>query len=96
VTAREIVDELLVVEHPVLQRRVLLVLPTIPENAPYKVREGIARRRIAATTGTCPCGAITDYGSGLPSEPGMAEVLHEYECPAVTDTLAKAIRRWER
>lgn len=76
---------------------VLAVLPTIPEDAPYKVREGIARRRIAATTGTCPCGATVDYlagttGSGM----NVAEVLHDRLCPADTDKLVKAVRRWLR
>jgi hypothetical protein len=76
---------------------VLAVLPTIPEDAPYKVREGIARRRIAATTGTCPCGATVDYlaaitGTGV----CIAEVHHDRLCPADTDKLVKAVRRWVR
>lgn len=77
--------------------RRLLVLPVIPDAAPYAVREGIARRRIAAATGTCPCGATTDYRDlPGPGEAGVAEVWHEPLCPAETRKLQKAIRRWAR
>jgi hypothetical protein len=38
-------------------RPALAVLPVIPDGAPFRVREGIARRRVAAVTGSCPCGA---------------------------------------
>ena len=36
---------------------VAFVLPRIPDDAPEEIREGIARRRITAVEGTCPCGA---------------------------------------
>ena len=93
-TARQIEDEVIVADHPVLGARVALVLPIIPEAAPCKIREGIARRRIAATTGQCPCGATIDYGDHQPGHASLVEVRHEHGCPAVTKTLIKAIRRW--
>jgi hypothetical protein len=76
--------------------KVVAVLPVIPESAPFTVREGIARRRIAATTGTCPCGAGVDYQAAARDGLNVAEVLHERSCPADTDRLVKAIRRWTR
>lgn len=68
----------------------------IPEDAPFRIREGIARRRIAAMTGVCPCGASVDYAAALAGSVSVAEVLHERACPADTDTLVTAVRRWKR
>lgn len=93
-TAREIRDEMFVAEHPVLKRRTLFVLPVIPEDAPAAIREGIARRRITATTGECPCGAVVDYGDPRPGDVGIGEVWHARGCPAETAKLVKACRRW--
>ena len=73
---------------------VAAVLPVIPEDAPYRVREGIARRRVAAVTGKCPCGAQVDYQAA--SSSGVADVTHDRLCPADTGRLVKAIRRWSR
>ncbi len=33
---------------------ILLVLPVIPDGAPFRMREGIARRRLAAGIAVCP------------------------------------------
>ncbi len=77
-------------------RRAAGLLPVIPEDAPYQIREGIARRRITATTGVCPCGAIFDVGSPAVGEHVTVAVEHEDGCPAITTTLAKAVRRWVR
>jgi hypothetical protein len=107
VTARQIVDELVVVDrHPVFVKRVALVLPMVPEDAPARIREGIERRRLTAITGRCPCGATLDCSGAAPgpivdpqSHHGSAttsNVEHEAGCPAITETLAKAIRRWVR
>lgn len=75
---------------------VVALLPTIPDAAPYRVREGIARQRIAAVTGECPCGAQADYNAARVDGMNVAEVMHDRRCPADTDRLAKAIRRWAR
>lgn len=76
-------------------RRALAVLPVVPEAAPYQVREGIARRRITALTGVCPCGARVDY-TAVTVAAEVVEVQHERLCPAQTARLVKAIRRWAR
>jgi len=96
VSARRIVDELIVADNPVLRQRVAYVLPVVPEDAPHAIREGVARRRITATTGQCPCGAVVDYGDRRPGEVGVAEVWHQRSCPADTGRLVKACRRWAR
>ncbi len=94
--ARRIVDEVFVAQHPVLRTQTLFVLPAIPEDAPHAIREGVARRRIVAVTGECPCGATADYGHRRPGEVGIAEVWHQRSCPADTDRLDEACRRWAR
>jgi hypothetical protein len=94
VTSEGIRDELVIFDSPV-HGRTLAVLPVIPESAPFRVREGIARRRLVAVTGECPCGARMDY-EAVRKGVNVAEVEHEGRCPAVTATLAKAVRRWLR
>jgi hypothetical protein len=82
---------------------VAFLLPSVPDDAPDAVREGIARRRITAVEGTCPCGA----GLILPNRAARRAakraggqirmtVEHEPDCPAVDETLIAAIRRWRR
>lgn len=95
-SARHLRDEVLVADNPVLGRRLACLVPVIPDGAPYAVREGMARRRIAATTGTCTCGAVVDYGQADAGEVGVGEVDHERRCPASTTKLVKAVRWWRR
>ncbi len=95
-SARRLRDEVVEAHNPVLDRRVLYVLPVVPEDGPFAVREGIARRRVAATTGQCPCGASVDYGDREAGTVGVGEVRHEVRCPASTSRLVKAVRRWAR
>jgi hypothetical protein len=85
---RTIHDEVVIAQDRKTGRRITFVLPVVPEDAPYRVREGIARRRLTALTGACPCGATMTLGD--------ANAVHEYGCPAITATLEKAIRRWAR
>ena len=83
--------------------RALLVLPVIRESDPVEVREGIARRRLAAATGTCPCGAVrqmpnraqrrADRRAGRPSR---AVVEHVDQCPAADDTLRRLLAEIDR
>lgn len=94
-THRPLRDELLTVDHPE-HGRMLLVVPVIPEDAPYRVREGIARRRLTAITGTCPCGASVDYTAAVAGVANVAEVQHARLCPADTGRLVRELRRWVR
>jgi hypothetical protein len=71
------------------------VIPVVPDDAPYPVREGIARRRLVALHGECPCGATLSSQS-LRQGAQAVEVEHDGRCPAVTAKLRKAIRRWSR
>lgn len=71
-------------------------LPVIPDDAPYPVREGVARQRIAATGGRCPCGAQTDYTADVADGINVAEVRHRRLCPGHPDQLAVELRRWVR
>jgi len=75
-----------------LHRRVLTLVPEIPEDAPPAVREGVARRRLVATTGRCPCGAQLH----LPEHPTpgtftSVAVHHEDWCPAADPNLRAAM-----
>ena len=83
-------------------RRALVIDTVIPDDAPELVREGLARRAIVNSGGTCPCGA----GWPIPNRaqrrhlktPGSVvgfEIAHESDCPAITDALVVAVRAWE-
>jgi len=95
-SAHQLRDELLIADNPVLGQGVAYVLLVIPDAAPFAIREGIARRRIAATTGQCPCGAVVDYGTPEEGEVGVGEVRHRRSCPTDTARLIRAYRRWTR
>jgi hypothetical protein len=82
--------------------RTLIVTPTIPDNAPAEVREGLVRRRIALTTGTCPCGGTR---ARLPRAARRAakrgggnivrlEVAHAPGCPATSEAVDAHLRGW--
>lgn len=88
-------DEVVIANHPV-QGRMVLVLPMVPDRAPARIKEGIARRRTTALTGTCPCGATVDYHAAKQGGANVAEVVHTRLCPADDASLRKAIRRWSR
>lgn len=75
---------------------VVAVLPVVPEDAPYPVREGVARRRLVAVTGRCPCGARLDLQAMHGNPAGAVDVKHDARCPAATHRLLKAVRRWTR
>jgi hypothetical protein len=82
---------------------VAFVLPRIPDDAPEEIREGIARRRITAVHGTCPCGGhlvlpnrAARRRAARTGTPTRMTVEHEEGCPAIDETLITAIRRWKR
>jgi hypothetical protein len=81
--------------------RIAYVLPVIPDDAPPTVREGIARRRLAALEDKCPCGGRSPLNRAtrrrLTKARGKVAYLgfvHEDGCPAVDDVLVEAIRAW--
>jgi hypothetical protein len=88
--SRTIRDDVVITQDPKTGLRVAFVLPVVPEDAPYRVREGLARRRITALSGTCPCGATAALDGKV------MDTRHERGCSAATATLTKAIRRWAR
>jgi hypothetical protein len=82
---------------------VAFVLPRIPDDAPEAIREGVARRRITAIDGKCPCGAqlvlpnrAARRKAARTGTPIHMRVEHEDDCPAIDDALDEAIRRWQR
>lgn len=74
--------------------RTAFVLPTIPDGASDVVREGLARRRLVAITGACPCGARLLIPNRRQRRAAAREgrvlpvaVEHEHDCPAIADEL---------
>jgi hypothetical protein len=72
--------------------RTAYVLPVVPEDASTDVREGIARRRVVALTGVCPCGARAVRPSReerraarRAGRVAWALIEHESGCPAPLD-----------
>ena len=63
--------------------RRLVISDEIPEDAPARVKEGLARRRIVAMTGRCPCGATVPDVALERGKLTVAVVRHEAGCPAV-------------
>lgn len=86
--------------------RAAYVLPVIPEDADPEIREGLARRRVAALTGECPCGADSPELSRQQRRAKAraqakrtttltrAAFEHEPECPAVDTNLVPLLRAW--
>ncbi len=76
----------------------------IPEDAPPRIREGIARKRMMAIEGECPCGGMTHWPPEEPEEvrrtwegkirPATHEEHHWRGC--LVDGLEEAIAEWER
>jgi hypothetical protein len=69
----------------------------IRESDPPAVREGLARRRLLATEGRCPCGAEVPFDPAIIA-PGIvsAAVVHEADCPAAEANLSAALRTGRR
>jgi hypothetical protein len=82
---------------------VAFVLPRIPDDAPEEIREGVARRRITAIDGKCPCGGelvlpnrAARRKAVRTGTPVHMRIEHEDDCPAIDTALDAAIRRWKR
>ena len=68
----------------VARGRTLVLVAPMCDDASHIEKERVARRRIVATTGRCPCGAIVRIPEDL--KPGSVTVIaveHENGCPAV-------------
>jgi len=82
-------------------RRALVIDCEIPDDAPELIREGLARRAICNSGGTCPCGATWPKPNRAerrkPDSAGWrcVDFEHDDDCPAVTETLVALIREWE-
>ena len=79
----------------------VFVIPEIPDAAPEFVREGIARRRILAAEGSCPCGAVITRPSraerrraAREGRPAQACAEHKFGCPAADVLLRPAVDEW--
>lgn len=46
-------------------------------------KERIARRRVIAATGHCPCGAVLELPDPVPGKVLIVPVEHEVGCPAI-------------
>ena len=65
--------------------RALVVTEEIPDDATDLEKERIARRRLVATTGRCPCGAILALPELTPGTVAIVAVEHEPNCPAADE-----------
>jgi hypothetical protein len=78
-------------------KNALYVGDSIRESDPPAVREGIARRRLVATEGRCPCGATSPFDPSVVPPVLITEVIeHESDCPAADVNLLAAIRKADR
>lgn len=64
-----------------------IVVPILKEDFPTDLKEALARRRLMALTGRCPCGAWTD-------EDGLVLVEHPARCPGHNDDFAELLARY--
>jgi|BarGraNGADG00212_1021973.scaffolds.fasta_scaffold31232_2 hypothetical protein len=66
--------------------RALVLSTPIPDDATSLDKEGAVRRRLVATTGQCPCGAVLRMPEQL--VPGVVNIIavdHEDGCPAIEE-----------
>ncbi|MDQ7877308.1 hypothetical protein Q9R08_04890 [Microbacterium sp. QXD-8] len=81
-----------------------IVVQTIPEDAPPAVREGLARRRIQAIEGVCPCDGLLIWRDEHPDLSVWSGVgrgsdvvqVHRDACPAHDLNLVPALERWRQ
>lgn len=70
----------------------LYVCDEIRESDPPAVREGLARRRVLALTGQCPCGAASPFDSRVSPGLVLEAITHAADCPASSRALSAAMR----
>lgn len=66
-------------------RRSIVISRDIPDSASSREKEGAARRRLVATTGKCPCGAVLQVPELKAGTVTVIKVEHEHDCPAVEE-----------
>jgi len=64
-------------------KRTLVLTADVREVDSPRTRERAARRRLVATTGRCPCGAVVPAVELVPGTVTLVAVEHEPDCPAV-------------
>ena len=77
--------------------KALVVLLPIPDDAPPRIREGLARRNLVNCGGTCPCGAVATLPNRRERRRGILDIRVEHEdgCPAIDSTLRRALALWQ-
>ena len=71
----------------------LYVGDAIRETDPPAVREGLARRRMLATEGRCPCGASVLFDPRVIAPAATSHTIeHASDCPATDANLTAAMR----
>lgn len=87
-----------------------LVVQTVPDDAPPLVREGLARRRVQAVEGVCPCDGRLIWRDEHPESSAWRDrpvevrdgrlitsevvAVHRDECPAHDRNLVPALAAW--
>jgi len=76
-------------------RRAVLVVPSIPDDAPPALKNGLGIRNRATATGTCPaCGATAEIAG--PIQPGRVTHVymgHDGGCPALLELTSERDNR---
>jgi hypothetical protein len=81
-------------------RRVLYVVPAVPDKAPQLIKDGLAMRRTAVLTGRCSgCGAAFTLPNRAQRRAGKGRVTsgtvwHESDCLAADDVVGPWLRRY--
>lgn len=75
-----------------------LVVFKVPDDAPALVREGLARQRIQAVEGECPCGGRIVWPDEVPArgQLGRPVAQHFGDCPGGPAVLTPAMEAWRR
>ena len=64
--------------------RAIVLSARIRDDASHREKEGAMRRRLVASTGRCPCGAVLTVPEDLVAgEMTVIAVEHENDCPAI-------------
>lgn len=75
-----------------------MLVQRIPDDAPPLIREGLARRRVQAIDGVCPCGGRLLWSMSTSSAAVLRRVVAQHwdDCPAGDAVFVPAMLAWER